>query len=210
MASSSRSLWRCSTCTFAKNEEASTACAMCGAIAHAKCPALPCPGGAGVAAVRPNKLLRDTAEEDTKKNPPPPDVAMAKELHHLSGIIVQIVGTERSNQGCSCEEHLNCREVMVEDIIVRLRKVQILVEGKEETAMTAIWINDGIDRCCVSFLPCHMVQHAARYDGLVAQYTHVFSGNAEACDSTERRVFHKNHGCCLAAIIAWPLHHRNG
>ena len=35
MASSSRSLWWCSTCTFAENELASTACTMCGTIAHA-------------------------------------------------------------------------------------------------------------------------------------------------------------------------------
>ena len=87
MASSSRSLWRCSTCTFAENELASMACTMCGTIIHDKRPVLPCPG-AGVAVVRPNKLLRKTAEEDTKKQPPPPDVAIAKELHHPSGVVV--------------------------------------------------------------------------------------------------------------------------
>jgi hypothetical protein len=84
-----------------------------------------------------------------------------------------------------------------------------LVERKEETAIAAMWINDGIDRCCVGFLPGHMVKHAAQYDRAVAQVTHVFSGNADVCDSAEHRMFHKNHGCCLAAIIAWPLHHRN-
>lgn len=129
---------------------------------------------------------------------------------HPSGVVVEIVGTERGDQGRSCEEHhINCGEVLAEDVVVRLRKVQILVEGKEETAIAAVWINDGIDRCRVGFLPRHMVKHAARYDGVVAQVTRVFSGDANACDTAERRAFHRNHGCCLAAIIAWPSHHHN-
>jgi hypothetical protein len=116
---------------------------------------------------------------------------------------------EWGNQGCSCEENdINCGEVLAEDV-KRLCKVQILVEGKEETAIAAAWINDGIDCCRVGFLPHHMVKHAAQYDSAVAQVTHVFSGNLEACNSAERRQFYKNHGCCLMAIIAWPLHRHN-
>ncbi len=118
---------------------------MCGAVIHDKRPASPVPG-AGVAVVWPNKLSRKTAEEDSKKKPPPPDVAIAEEPHHPSGIVVEIVGKERSNQGRSCDEHLNCGEVMADDVVVRLHKVQILVEGKEETAIAAVWVNDGIDR----------------------------------------------------------------
>jgi hypothetical protein len=82
--------------------------------------------------------------------------------------------------------------------------VQILVKGQEETAIAAIWINNGIDRCRVGFLPGHMVAHAARYDGAVVQVTHVFSNDPTFCNSAERRMFHKNKGCCLAEIIAWP------
>ena len=96
MASSSRSLWRCSTCTIAKNEWAATACMMCGTIVHDKRPALPVPGAGAV--VRPSKLWRKTAKE-AKKKPPPPDVAISKEPHHPSGIVVEIVGMECSDQG---------------------------------------------------------------------------------------------------------------
>jgi hypothetical protein len=124
---------------------------------------------------------------------------------HPSGVVVEIVGTEQGDQGRSCEEHpINCGEVLAEDVVVRLRKVQVLVDGKEETAIAAVWVNDGIDRCRVGFLPRHMVKHAARYDGALAQVTRVFSGDREKFDTAERRAFHKNHGCCLAAIIAWP------
>ncbi len=72
--------------------------------------------------MRPSKLWRKTAEE-AKKKPPPPDVAIAEEPHHPSGDIVEIVGMERSNQGRSCDEHLNCGKVIVEDVIVHLQKV---------------------------------------------------------------------------------------
>ncbi len=75
-----------------------------------------------------------------------------------SGIVVEIVGTEMGCQGRLCEEHDICCEVLKEDIVVRLRKIQLMVEGKEDTAIAAIWVTDGIDRCRVGFVPlCHQV-----------------------------------------------------
>jgi hypothetical protein len=111
---------------------------------------------------------------------------------HPSGIVVEIVGTEMSCQGRSCEEHDICGEVLKEDIVVCLRKIQLKVEGKEETAIVAIWVTDRIDHCRVGFVPRHLVRHAARYDGALAQVTRVFSSDPETCDSTERRLFFKN------------------
>jgi hypothetical protein len=104
---------------------------------------------------------------------------------HPSGVVVKIVGTEMSCQGRSCEEHDNCGDVLKEDVVVRLRKIQLMVEGKEETAIAAIWVTGGIDRCRVGFVPRHMVRHAPRYDGAPAQVTRVFSNDPETCDSTE-------------------------
>jgi len=86
--------------------------------------------------------------------------------------------------------------------VVCLRKIQLMVEGKEEMAIAAIWVTDGIDRCRIGFVPRHMVPHAARYDGALAQVTHVFSDNPEICDTTERRMFFKNKGYGRAAIIS--------
>ncbi len=143
-----------------------------------------------------------------KKSPPvlqaAPAVALAPfsfgEPFHLSGIVVKIVGTEMSCQGRSCEEHEICGKVLKEDVVVRLRKIQLLVEGKEETAIAAIWVTDGIDRCRVGFVPRHMVRHAARYDRALAQVTRVFSSDPETCDSTERRLFLKNKGYSSAIL----------
>ncbi len=86
--------------------------------------------------------------------------------------------------------------------MVRLRKIQLMVEGKEETAIVAIWVTDGIVRCRVGFVPCHLVRHATRYDGAFAQVTRVFSSDPETCDLTERRLFFKNKGYCRATIIS--------
>jgi hypothetical protein len=44
---------------------------------------------------------------------------------HLHGIVMETVSTKMDNQGCSCKEHINCAKVIVEDMVVRLQKVQI-------------------------------------------------------------------------------------
>ncbi len=79
-------------------------------------------------------------------------------LVSLTGILVKIEGTEMSCQGHSCKEHEICGEVLKEDVVVRLRKMQLNVEGKEETAITAIWVMDGINHCHVGFIPRHIVR----------------------------------------------------
>ena len=161
-----------------------------------------------VAAVRIGKTKGRSKRPKTApvemKPPPvlPAALAVAHVPIHPSGIVVEIVGTEMSCQGRSCEEHENCGEVLKEDVVVRLRKIQLMVEGKEETAIAAIWVTDGIDRCRVGFVPRHMVRHAARYDGALAQVTRVFSSDPEVCDTAERRVFFKNKGYCRAVIIS--------
>jgi hypothetical protein len=124
-------------------------------------------------------------------------------VFHPPGIVVEIVGTEAGDQGHSCEEHpANCGEVLEPDVVVRLLKVQLMVEGREEMAIAAVWVTDRIDRCRVGFLKRHMVKHAACYDGSLAQVTRVFSADPTCCDLAEWRMHHHNRGCCLATIIS--------
>ena len=47
---------------------------------------------------------------------------------HPSGITVEIVGIEASNNGRSCEEHDVSGSILIEDVVVRLRKVQVVNE----------------------------------------------------------------------------------
>jgi hypothetical protein len=70
--------------------------------------------------------------------------------------------------------------------------MQVVVDGKEETAIAAIWVTDSIDRCRVGFLKRHTVQHAAHFDGALVQVTRVFRSDPGSCDSAERRMYHHN------------------
>ena len=49
---------------------------------------------------------------------------------HPSSIILEIVGTEMSCQGRSCKEREIFGKVLNEDVVVHLRKMQLMVEGK--------------------------------------------------------------------------------
>ena len=119
---------------------------------------------------------------------------------HPTGITVEIVGTQSNTQGRSCEEHDICGSVMAEDVVVRLRKVQVVIDGKEESAIAAYHVSDGIDRCRVGFLQRHLLKHWKQYDGVLAQVIDVYSKDCESL--TNRRKFHRNKGCCVAAIIS--------
>jgi hypothetical protein len=131
----------------------------------------------------------------------PAPVTKALGPFHPTSVVVEIVATEVGDRCGSCEEHSNCCEVMAEDVVVRLRKVKIQVQ--EETAIAAYWVMDGVGCCHVGILQRHMVRQAACYDGALAHVTHVFNADPTCWDTAEPRMFHKNKGCCRAAIIAW-------
>lgn len=116
-------------------------------------------------------------------------------------IALEIVGTRMGNSCRRCDEHNVCGVVVEEDVVVRLRKEQMLVDGKEETAIAVYWVTGGDDRCRVGFLKRSMVMHASRYDGVLAQVTRVLSGGAQF-STAERRLYHQNMGCCYATIIS--------
>jgi hypothetical protein len=70
-------------------------------------------------------------------------------------------------------------------MVVRLRKLQLMVEGKEETVIAAIRVTNGVDCCHVGFVPRHILKHAVQYNGALTQVTCVLSDDAETCDSVE-------------------------
>jgi hypothetical protein len=130
------------------------------------------------------------------------DVPMSTMAMHPPGITIEIVGIQSNTQGRQCQQHDICGSVVAEDVVVRFRKVQVVVDEKEETAIAAYHVSDGIDLCRVGFLQRHLVKHWKRYDGVLAQVIEVYSNESES--PTSRRKFHCNKGCCVAAIIS-PL-----
>ena len=55
--------------------------------------------------------------------------------HHPTGETVEILGLNQATNGHSCPDHENCGSVVKPDVVVRLRKVQVIIQGKEESAM---------------------------------------------------------------------------
>jgi len=125
-------------------------------------------------------------------------ISSPEAMAHPTGITVDIVGIKASSSGRSCEEHDVCGIVLQEDTVVRIRHVQIIVDGIEESALAVYWISDGVDRCRVGFLPRHLLKHWKEYDGRIAQIVEMYE---ESESPTKRRKNYKNLGCCQAVLI---------
>ena len=122
---------------------------------------------------------------------------------HPLGQTVEILGIDSPTNGRSCEEHHICGHVLQEDVVVRFRKVQVLIKEKEESAIAAFWVSDGIDRYRVGYLPQHHVKHWKRLEGCLAQIIEVYGEDADS--PTKRQKHHRNSGVAVAALISGPF-----
>ena len=129
---------------------------------------------------------------------------------HPPGVILEIVGTAGVDRGRSCDEHKCCGAMLQEDMVVCVRKVQILVPDhiagkgkmKEEMALTVNWVSDGIDRCHIGFLPRLYLVQASLWDGLLFQVVMVVTKNNPS--QTRHAKFYANKGYARVALIS-PL-----
>jgi hypothetical protein len=71
------------------------------------------------------------------------------EVTHPSCIANEVVVIEKGDCGRSCKEHNVCGEVVEKDTLLHLQRVQITVNGHEETMIVCIWVTNGIDCCHV-------------------------------------------------------------
>ena len=94
---------------------------------------------------------------------------------HPRGTIIEMVRTTVSDRGCSCEEHEACGSILTAGVVVQLQKFQVVVDEKEENTIAVYWVTDGVDRCHIGFLPCHMTRHDNAYNDLLAQVADVFT-----------------------------------
>lgn len=123
--------------------------------------------------------------------------------HPASKPLIDIVGTNASGNGRSCEEHKCCgRHVIAIDVVLRLRSVQVRIDGVEKPAIAAIWVTDGIDRCRVGFLKAKYAEKegsSEEYDGRLVQVVSIYDKNSES--SEDRAAARRFYGCCQAAFI---------
>ena len=117
----------------------------------------------------------------------------------MTDCVVDIVGIGIGDRGRSCEEHTICGRVLQPDVLVRLLKEEIMVDGHIETSISVYWVTDSVKRCRVGFLTRFMIPYANSFNGLLAQVTDVF--NEYASSPEIRKKVHHNHGFCRAVIL---------
>ena len=87
-------------------------------------------------------------------------------------------------------------------MVLHLRKVQVLINQQEESAVVAFWVSDGIDRCCIGYLPKVYVKNWKQYEGGLVQVVEVYSADSDS--PTKCQTFHRNHGLAVGVIISSP------
>ena len=123
--------------------------------------------------------------------------------HHPWGQTVKTFGIELPTNGHCCEEHTICGAVLTEDSVVGFRKVQVIINEKEESAIVVFWVSDGVDQCCVGSLLQHHVKNWMKLKAVLAQITEVYTGDSDS--PTKCQKHYRNSGVAIAAIISGPL-----
>ena len=101
-------------------------------------------------------ILAKTRQKMPKKDPP----------SHPTGIVVDIIGTEETSQGRTCDDGKTaCGSLLVTDSLVRFRQVQVVIDDVKEAALAVYLVSEAIDRCQVGFLRRFLVKHKKKYDG---------------------------------------------
>jgi hypothetical protein len=81
--------------------------------------------------------------------------------------------------------------------------VQLDDEGLDEDAIEVRRIVQGQPTCRVGFLQCTYVPHFVCYHGKYAQVREIWGSYDES--ATQRSMFHRNHGCCIAGMMGSEL-----
>jgi hypothetical protein len=128
------------------------------------------------------------------------------DLLRAEGLVIDVAGIAAGDRGCRCKEHkVCCGEVVDVDIVVCLRREEILVPDdflgkgsmREETAITVNWVTNGFERCCEGFLLLSYVPNAAVYDGALCQVIEVFDKNESSCANRAKWKQHNGFACAM-------------
>ena len=95
---------------------------------------------------------------------------------------------------------VGCCEWFVLPFCCHSRGLTLLLtdDGKEEQALGAYWVTDGIDRCLVGFLPRHCLRHKEDFHGKLGQVVEMLKTSESP---TQRHRSHQNYGVCRLALI---------
>jgi hypothetical protein len=106
--------------------------------------------------------------------------------HPANQPLIDIVGTHASSSGRSYEEHKCCGKCVIAlDVVLRLRSVQVNIDGVERPAVAAYWVTDGIDRCRVGFNKAELTETRSsreEYDGRLVKVVAICGKNSESSE----------------------------
>ena len=122
------------------------------------------------------------------------------ESYHPTDIVVKMVGTATSDQGCSCKKHEVCGSAHEVDSVVIFEKIMLIFSDEEETAIAVNAIANGTVGCHVGFLPHYMTPKVAIYDGAIAQIMKIYDKYSKSTAMCKK--FHHNLGLFVVAVIS--------
>ena len=67
---------------------------------------------------------------------------------------------------------------------------------QDQSVIAAFWVLDGIDCCCIGYLPKAYVKNWKQYDGALVQVVEVYSGDSDS--PTKHQKLHRNYGLAVA------------
>ena len=97
-----------------------------------------------------------------------------------------------------------CGAVLTEDCVVRFRKIQVIINEKEESAIAAFWVSDRVDWCRVGFLLQHLVKHWMKLKNECLLRSQRSTQETKTAQPSVRKNY-RNSGVAIAAIISGPL-----
>lgn len=112
--------------------------------------------------------------------------------------IGEIVGLRGTTNGRSCDVHACCGETLRTNDLVKFRSVGVAVGNKQERAIAAVRLEEGVERCTVGFLPVYMLFTQGDLVGKVARIEKTYQGSDNVA---EREMDHRMVGVARFAVV---------
>ncbi len=112
---------------------------------------------------------------------------------------VEIVGLLEANNNRACEQHKVCGQTVVKGSLLNLKPCVIVNEsGRNEYAISANIMLDGIETCTVGFVAREFHPFRARYEHKLVQVIELL---CESTNTEHRRRSYVNRGIAICVLL---------
>ena len=111
----------------------------------------------------------------------------------------EIVGLHSSSNGRSCESHSVCGVYCLPGDLIRFKKAVVELYGALQEAVACHRIRDGVESCCIGFLPRNIVSCSKdKFNGKFGQILQLYN----ECDNVAKRnKSHRNMGMASFRLL---------